>query len=61
MPPRHAELSVRQIGRMTGDQRDANHHAFQFVNPLFDHLVGDREERFRHLDAQRLGGLEVYD
>jgi hypothetical protein len=26
---------------------------------LFDHFVGGREERFRHLDAQRLRCLEV--
>jgi len=26
---------------------------------LFDHFVGRREERFRHLDAQRLRCLEV--
>src|ERR1700730_4033967 len=25
----------------------------------FDHLVGTREQRWRHLDAERLGGLEV--
>src|ERR1700681_3079235 len=26
---------------------------------LFDDLVGDSRERWRHLDAERLGGLEV--
>jgi hypothetical protein len=26
---------------------------------LLDHLVGDGQQRFRHLDAQRLGGLEI--
>jgi hypothetical protein len=30
-------------------------------DPSLDHLVGGREERFRHLDAQRLGDLEVDD
>jgi hypothetical protein len=29
--------------------------------PLFDHLVGEREQRRRHLEAKRLGGLEVDD
>jgi hypothetical protein len=28
---------------------------------LFDHLVGERKQPIRHLDTQRLGGLEVHD
>ena len=27
--------------------------------PLFDHLVGEREQRRRHVDAERLRGLEI--
>jgi len=28
---------------------------------LFDHLVGEREQRRRHGEAERLGGFEVDD
>jgi hypothetical protein len=28
-------------------------------NGLFDHLVGAREKRWRHLQTERLGGLEA--
>ena len=31
------------------------------VCQLFDHLVGDLLEMHRHVEAQRLGGLEVDD
>src|SRR5205807_9363000 len=34
-------------------------HALQQTTLLFDHLIGAREERSRHVDAERLGGLEV--
>src|SRR5260370_31792315 len=29
--------------------------------PLFDHLIGAHEQRWRHLDAERPGALEVDD
>jgi hypothetical protein len=28
---------------------------------LFDHLVGAREQRWRHVEAKRLGGLSIDD
>jgi hypothetical protein len=30
------------------------------VGDLLDHLVCAGEQRWRHLDAERLGGLQVY-
>jgi hypothetical protein len=29
------------------------------ANALFNHLIGGREQRHRHVDAKRLGGFEV--
>jgi hypothetical protein len=29
--------------------------------PLFDYLVGAHEQRWRHLEAERLGGLHIND
>jgi hypothetical protein len=36
-------------------------HAAQQKRSLFDHFVGDLLEMYRHIKAQRLGGLDVDD
>src|SRR5262249_46806650 len=36
-------------------------HAVQQKGLLFDHLVGAREQRRRHGEAERLGGGQVHD
>ena len=35
--------------------------AAQQMALLFDHLVGAQQNRLRHGEAERLGGLQVYD
>ena len=37
----------------------SGHSALQRMDALFDHLVGAGEQRSRHVNAERLGGLEV--
>jgi hypothetical protein len=39
--------------------RDRRHSAPQQTSLLFDHLIGDGEQRRWQGDAKRLGGLEV--
>ena len=34
-------------------------YALQQTAPLFDHLVGEREELCRHIEPERFGCLEI--
>src|SRR5437879_6371484 len=44
----------------TNLSRSANRDlAHRIKAPLFDHLVGARQQRCRHFEAERLGGLEI--
>jgi hypothetical protein len=36
-------------------------HAPQQFSPLLDYLIGERKQRRRHVQAERLGGLKVDD
>src|ERR1700730_16759630 len=58
-------MSARASSRQNSAQRfgtpSANTGLMHFSknNSSFDHLVGARRERWRHVEAERLGGLEV--
>ena len=46
-------MAHRQLRAKSGREQ------MQQVAPLLDHLVGACEERGRHFEAERLGGLEI--
>jgi hypothetical protein len=50
---RQADIAGGRIRAKTGRER------VQQDRPLFDHLVGERQQPIRHIDPERLRGLEV--
>jgi hypothetical protein len=53
-----ADIPDRQLGAIRDQPR---HFARQQNAPLFDHLVCPAEQREWHVDAKRLGDLEIDD
>jgi hypothetical protein len=53
-----ADLMLRHV-RSWRKEPSQRRRQGQLLMWLFDRLVGSSEERFRHLDAQRLGGFQV--
>jgi len=57
--PLYPQLPTYRCGAANDVQGQNQTHAVQQAALLLDHRVGKREQRWRHLDAERLGGLEV--
>ena len=56
--PRKRQLATKVRRVVKGQSR---HFSPQRTKPSFDDLVGELLELHRHVEAQRLGGLEIDD
>ena len=52
---------VLLFGTRSADHIRASSHSGRMFIPLFNHLVGAGEYRWRNLEAEYLGGLQVDD
>ena len=65
MRVRREKLAPNDLSRFTGFSQDLMPHGHLIDRAnrpqtlLFDHLVGAGKQRGRHVEAERLGGLQV--
>jgi hypothetical protein len=58
--PRNTRYQAGRYPLLGPDLHRLDRTSFRLAH-LFDHFVGAAEQRERHSDAERLGGLEVDD
>jgi hypothetical protein len=59
--PANADRGIRATELASSTSATTHCRAVEAVPPLFDNLVGAREQRLRNREAERLGGFEIDD